>query len=94
MKSGFTALVGPAGAVTGEKRRASRRNIRRAARISFASESRTCIVSNISATGASIQGANLAGTPNTFKLVLEMETAERRCTVVWREKAQIGVRFG
>ena len=94
IKSGFTALVGPAGAVTGEKRRASRRNIRRAARISFASESRTCIVSNISATGASIQGAKLAGTPNTFKLVLEMETAERRCTVVWRKKAQIGVRFG
>jgi hypothetical protein len=94
IKSGFTALAAPAGGAIGEKRRASRRNIRRAARISFGSESRTCTVSNISATGASIQGANLAGTPDTFRLVLEMESAERRCTVVWRKKAQIGVRFG
>jgi hypothetical protein len=91
IKSGF---AGPAGGATGEKRRASRREIRRAARISFASESRTCTVSNISATGASIQGAKLAGIPDTFRLVLEMETTARRCTVVWRKKAQIGVRFG
>ena len=79
---------------TGEKRRASRRNILRSGRISFDAENRICTVRNISTTGASIQGANLEGTPETFTLVLEMETAERRCTVVWRKKAQIGVRFG
>ena len=26
-------------------------------------------------------------------LVLEMESVVRRCTVVWRKKTQIGVRF-
>jgi hypothetical protein len=84
---------GQAGA-TAESRRASRRNILRSARISFAKESMTCTVRNISATGAAIEGANLARAPDAFTLVLEMESAARPCTVVWRKNAQIGVRFG
>ena len=80
-------------AAVGENRRTPRRNVLRAGRISFADESRTCTVRNISATGASIAGANLNGTPDTFTLVLEMESTARRCTVVWRNKTQIGVRF-
>ena len=93
IKSGFTAtkLANPA---TGEHRRAARRNVLRAGRISFGKESLTCMVRNLSATGASIEGARLIRAPNTFRLVLEMESAERRCTVVWRKNAQIGVRFG
>lgn len=83
-----------ANAAAGEKRRAPRRNVLRAGRISFADESMTCTVRNISATGASVEGANLEGIPDTFTLVLEMESIARRCTVVWRNKAQIGVRFG
>jgi hypothetical protein len=84
---------GQAGVAAGESRRAARRNILRAARISFAKESMTCTVRNISATGAAIEGANLTITPDTFTLVLEMESAARHCTVVWRRNAQIGVRF-
>ncbi len=82
-----------ANAAAGENRRAPRRNILRAGRIRFADESRTCTVRNISATGASIEGANLNGTPDTFTLVLEMESTARLCAVVWRNKTQIGVRF-
>jgi hypothetical protein len=85
---------GQAGAATGESRRAARRNILRSARISFAKESMTCTVRNISATGAAIEGANLNRAPDAFTLVLEMESAARPCTVVWRKNAQIGVRFG
>jgi hypothetical protein len=84
---------GQSGAAMRESRRASRRNILRSARISFARESMTCTVRNISATGAAIEGANLTRTPDTFTLVLEMESAARHCTVVWRRNAQIGVRF-
>jgi hypothetical protein len=87
------ALSSQAGAATGEYRRASRRNILRAARISFAEKSMTCTVRNISATGALIEGANLNSTPDGFSLVLEMESAARPCTVVWRKNRQIGVRF-
>ena len=82
-----------ANAAVGENRRAPRRNVLRAGRISFADESRTCTIRNISATGASIGGANLRGTPDTFTLVLEMESTSRLCAVVWRNKTQIGVRF-
>jgi hypothetical protein len=89
-----TAGCGQAATATGENRRAARRNILRAGRISFAKESMTCTVRNISATGAAIEGANLNRAPDAFTLVLEMESAARPCTVVWRRNAQIGVRFG
>ncbi len=87
------ALARPESGGGREKRRAPRRNVMRSGRIKFGAESRTCTVRNISATGASIQGANLADIPDAFTLVLEMETAERRCSVAWRKKAQIGIRF-
>jgi hypothetical protein len=77
----------------GNKRRATRRNVKRAAKISFAEKSMTCMVRNVSATGAAIEGANLGEIPDSFKLVLEMETAARCCAVVWRKEKQIGVEF-
>ena len=40
-----------------------------------------------------VAAANLAEIPDSFKLVLEMETAARRCAVVWRKEKQIGVEF-
>lgn len=85
---------GTADAATGGSRRAARRNVLRAARISFGKKRLTCTVRNLSATGASIEGANLNQVPDTFTLVLEMESTERPCRVVWRKKARIGVRFG
>jgi hypothetical protein len=81
-------------AANGEIRRAARRNVLRSARLSFGKERLTCTVRNLSATGASIEGANLVQVPDTFTLVLEMESAERPCRVVWRRKARIGIRFG
>jgi hypothetical protein len=71
IKAGFTATE-LANAATGEHRRATRRNISRAARISFGEESLTCRVRNLSATGASIEGARLTRVPDTFRLVLEI----------------------
>jgi PilZ domain len=85
---------GRAASATGEHRRATRRNVSRAGRISFGKESMTCLVRNLSASGASIEGTRLIQAPDRFRLVLEMESTERRCTVVWRKKARIGVRFG
>jgi len=82
-----------AGTAVSKNRRALRRNTLRAGRISFAKESMTCTVRNISATGASLEGAGLAGIPDTFTLVLEMESAARPCTVVWRKETRVGVQF-
>jgi len=94
IRQGFTgADAATTGAADGNKRRAARREVKRAARISFAKKSMTCMVRNVSATGAAIEAANLEQIPDSFKLVLEMETAARRCAVVWRKKKQIGVEF-
>jgi hypothetical protein len=76
-----------------EKRRAVRRGIKRTARISFARQNLVCTVRNVSATGASIQVDDVAAIPDSFRLVMEMETAARRCVVVWRKTKQIGVQF-
>lgn len=96
LPSSKTAHAGPnvADATTGESRRAPRRNVLRAARICFGKTRLTCTVRNLSATGASIEGGKLIQVPDTFTLVMEMESAERPCRVIWRKKARIGVRFG
>ena len=97
IKSGFTGTnpaSRPGAAAVGEHRRAARRNVVRAGRINFGTESMTCTVRNLSATGAAIEGAGLPRTPDSFTLVLEMESATRPCTVVWRRKTQLGIRFG
>ena len=90
IRSGFSAKPGSA---TGIKRRAARRNVARAARITFAKRSMTCIVHNLSATGAAVEVSDHAAIPESFRMVLEMETTQRRCRVVWRRKARIGIQF-
>ncbi len=91
--NGTPALASGAGGAVCEHRSIPRRNSNRAARINFDRESMTCTVRNISATGAALEGANLARTPDHFVLVMEMESAARSCKVVWRNKTQIGVQF-
>ncbi|MBI5318347.1 PilZ domain-containing protein [Bradyrhizobium sp.] len=102
IKSGFTqpqleeaaAKNGnAAGQPSTDSRRASRRNVRRAARINFARQSLTCMVRDISATGASIEAKDIAGIPDQFRMRIEMESAERRCAVVWRKPTRIGIEF-
>jgi hypothetical protein len=93
VSNGTPALALQADGAVGECRRIPPRNTKRAARISFDRESMTCTVRNISATGAALEGANLARTPDRFVLVMEMESATRSCKVVWRNKTQIGVQF-
>ncbi|MCC8983217.1 PilZ domain-containing protein [Bradyrhizobium acaciae] len=91
IRSGF--LTGATSEVAGDQRRASRRNVARAARISFARRSVTCFVRNLSASGAAVETTDPAEIPDSFRLVLEMEATERRCRVVWRRKGRIGVQF-
>jgi hypothetical protein len=94
IRSGFTDGARAAAAGKGsEMRRAARRDVRRAARIRFARQNMTCFVRNLSATGAAIEATNLAAIPDDFHLVLEMESAERNCHVMWRRKGRIGIQF-
>jgi hypothetical protein len=98
IKSGFTLVkVEPAkgdpSRSGADKRTAARRNVRRAAKISFARQHLTCMVRNVSATGASIEATNLEAIPDRFSLLMEMESTARHCAVVWRKPKQIGVQF-
>jgi hypothetical protein len=96
IKAGFTRVpleAAPGNATSSDKRKANRRDVMRAGKISFARQSMTCTVRNISATGAAIEGAHIAGLPDNFSLVMEMESAARDCKVVWRKPTQIGVEF-
>lgn len=91
VRAGFS--IGATSVAAGDQRRASRRNVARAARISFARRSMTCIVRNLSATGAAVEATDPTVIPDSFRLVLEMEATQRRCRVVWRRKGRIGVEF-
>jgi PilZ domain len=77
-----------------DKRKAARRTVLKTARIRFEKSSEICTVRDMSATGAAIDLAHAASIPDRFTLVLEMESAARNCTVVWRKDRQLGVRFG
>jgi PilZ domain/PAS domain len=76
-----------------EKRRTRRRAVHKTGRISARGLSETCTVRDISATGAALDVVNAAKVPNHFTLVMEMESAARSCTVVWRKERQLGVEF-
>jgi PilZ domain len=77
-----------------DQRKAARRTVLKTARIRYGKSSEICTVRDMSATGASIDAAGAASVPDRFELVLEMESAARKCTVVWRKDRQLGVRFG
>jgi hypothetical protein len=88
------ATSGSAQPAAADKRKAVRRTVLKTGRIRFGKSSGICTVRDMSGTGASIDVATAASTPDKFELVLEMEQAARKCTVVWRKDRQLGVRFG
>ena len=77
-----------------DKRKAARRTVLKTGRIRFGKSSEICTVRDMSATGAAIELVGAASLPDKFDLVLEMESAARKCTVVWRKDRQLGVKFG
>jgi hypothetical protein len=92
-KGRMTAVGVKLVAGAGEKRRAKRASVRRAARISFARQKINCLVYDFSAKGAAIEAPNPDAIPDDFRLVMEMESLDRPCRVVWRRKSKIGVQF-
>jgi hypothetical protein len=77
-----------------ETRAAPRRRVLKAGSISFAGGGLiTCTVRNLSNTGAALEVTSQAGIPDTFALVLEMETRKHPSRVVWRKGLRIGVTF-
>ena len=85
--------VPPAEARSIEHRQAVRRTIHKTGRIRAGRLNEICTVRNMSATGAALELQGASKIPDSFSLVLEMESTGRPCAVVWRNDKQIGVRF-
>ena len=77
-----------------DKRKAARRTALKTGRIRFGKTTENCTVRDMSAIGASIEVADAMNVPDRFSLVLEMESAARKCEVMWRRERQLGVKFG
>lgn len=77
-----------------EKRNQPRRQVKKSATILLGGGRKVvCTVRDISKVGAGIDVAGDVNIPNVFKLVLEMETAQRRCKIIWRKESRMGVAF-
>ncbi len=54
---------------------------------------RSCVVRNISETGAKLQVESVDYVPDAFQLHLEDEGFSTDCVVVWRSQTEVGVVF-
>jgi hypothetical protein len=76
-----------------ERRLAPRRNTHIAAEIVFDGRQRlTCIVKNVSETGAMLELQGVGKVPNNFTLEVPGHQPQR-CRVVWRTLRQMGVEY-
>jgi len=53
----------------------------------------SCLIRNVSPTGACLEVASQAGVPDRFTLVIESEHWQRPCRVAWRKNNRLGVAF-
>ncbi len=77
-----------------ERRRSPREKGLRSGRITYSRDgaSMVCVVLDLSSHGARLTPADMHQCPSRFSLRLAGKPA-RECEVVWREKAQMGVKF-
>jgi hypothetical protein len=78
-----------------DKRKAHRRQLRYTAWISLGPKKlQGCVVADISDSGARLQVENSKTVPNNFVLLLAASgKPKRKCRVIWRKGAQIGIAF-
>ena len=76
-----------------EKRTFSRHRVLKAGTIEFNGGAITCMVRNMSDTGAMLDVATPVGIPDRFTLVLRANGRRMPCRVAWRKEKRIGVAF-
>jgi hypothetical protein len=78
-----------------DQRKTRRRPIRYSAWMALDSDKlHGCVLSDISDTGARLDVEDAASLPDRFMLLLSgTGSARRRCRIVWRAPAQVGVAF-
>ena len=76
-----------------EKRTFSRHRVLKAGTIEFNGGAITCMVRNMSDTGAMLDVATPVGIPHHFTLVLRANGHRMPCRLVWWKEKRIGVAF-
>ena len=76
-----------------ERRAAPRRRVLKTGTIEFGGEAITCIVRNLSASGAGIELNSPLWFPDRFVLAVASEGWRKPCRLVWRHDKRIGVAF-
>jgi len=78
-----------------ERRQAPRHKTYKAARIAFQGGRAviTCLVRNLSDTGACLAVDNPIGIPDSFNLVFDSGEPSRMSRVIWRKEKQVGIAF-
>ena len=75
----------------------NRKNVRlrtlKAGVIAFEKGSISCIVRNVSVSGACLEVASPLGIPDTFTLLIESDHVKRHCRVAWMKDRRIGIQF-
>ena len=61
--------------------------------IEFYGRTISCLVRNLSETGAALDVVSPCAVPHRFTLALPLEGTSRRCRLVWRKDAEMGVAF-
>src|SRR6516165_554075 len=84
-----------AGNGAAERRASPRRRTYKVARIGFGGGRAviTCLIRNLSETGACLGVESPVGIPDKFNLVFESGEPSRMCHVMWRKAKLIGVEF-
>ncbi len=76
-----------------EHRTAQRHRVLKGGTISFNGAGISCIVRNLSDTGAALEVNSPVGIPPNFALVVDGDHVARPCHVVWRKEKRIGIAF-
>ncbi|WP_426435896.1 PilZ domain-containing protein [Bradyrhizobium genosp. P] len=78
--------------VLSDRRKTTRRKVLDTALIRFGDLSMSCVLRDVSDTGAAVQVAAQSEVPDEFRLIVPRSTTFL-CRVIWRQGALIGVSF-
>jgi PilZ domain-containing protein len=76
-----------------EKRKNVRLRTLKAGVIAFDKSTISCLVRNVSVSGACLEVASPIGIQDTFTLLMESDHIKRQCHVVWMKDKRIGIHF-
>lgn len=76
-----------------EKRNAHRQRVFKAGMIEFPGGAFSCVVRNLSDTGANLDVPSVIGIPHEFTLIIPTAQFRFLCRAVWRSERRIGAAF-